>query len=661
MDVGTGDLDNDCGSSAAFFENEETRSKLITISTSTWASYKSPTSEFQKIANILSVSLKSKLADTQNERGGNSCPILKVYREILKDSRKVERIWEHLSIAFDNAKKEKEKDLGYLRRQMSMTDFFQKKQTVAQAQNCTTQNRVNQSEQQEIEKAVAGTSEDLVVKERNQTNVQKLFTVFGISGASTVQKSLKISSLDSNKLEKTINLLQKLLGLLKSHDEKSAWTQRKSSFAVEKSNFLDVFDGVKTKIEKLVKLCDRSQDAKKAEELSFSEFTSHLAAKAKEAENLYKHLFLQINGVEFRKKMSSLIHKLQKQISRIDGQKDAATKRQFEITSGRSGKSWNECLQDLSDWLPSSKNGNITLDHFERCKSFFLALKIQQHDFTDAAELLDYLNLFEKRKTALKVLNENLPMMILEKGERVLVIDTDQFLQSPRMMADFTQLMMNDPDDTQNKSLDASNIKPGPEFERKTGSGRKRKIDEDPRILEVSRNYAESAGIAAHSRRREIVGNFGFTMKTLHKVVTSKLFPQDPDKAPSLKTLRRMFEPPNKLRNTSSYYKADIAARPGIKMNQESANGGAHEHRHQAFSLVKSAREFYSLFPHECVQMSCDNKVCVLKFMIHVVVDVKFSFFLLSGQDGKRRSTSRQQIEQSLWEILHDRPGPQLL
>ena len=617
MDEGTGDPENDQRSTATFLENEETRSKLLTISTSTWSSFKSPTSEFQKIANILCCSLKSKLSDTQYEKGGKSCPILTLYREILKDSSKVKRIQEHLSIAVDNVKTEKEKDLGFLRRQMSMTDFFQKKQTKAQAQNRTTENRVNQSEkgtvQQQIEKAVAVISNDLVVKEGNQTNLQKLFTILEISGASAVQKSLKISSLDSDKLEKTLNPLQKLLGLLKYHEEKSAWTQRMSSFAMEKSNFLDDFDGIKTKFKKLVELCDRGQDAQKAEELSFSEFTSHLAAKAKEAENLYKNLFLQINGVEFKKKMSSLTHKLQKQISRIDSQKDRVTKRQFEITCGRSGKSWNECLQDLSDWLPSSKAGNITLDHFERCKSFFLALKIQQHDFIDAAMLLDFLNVFEKRKTALKVLSENLPMMVLEKGERVLVIDTEQFLQSPRMMADFTQLMMNNPDDTQKKmslDLDASKIKPGPEFERKTGSGRKRKIDEDPRILEVSRNYAESAGIAAHSRRREIVGNFGFTMKSLHKVVTSKLFPQDPEKAPSLKTLRRMFEAPSKRRNACSRYKADIAARPGIKMNDESAKGEAHEHRHEAFSLVKTAREFFSLFPRETVQISGDNKVC---------------------------------------------------
>ena len=119
-------------------------------------------------------------------------------------------------------------------------------------------------------------------------------------------------------------------------------------------------------------------------------------------------------------------------------------------------------------------------------------------------------------------------------------------------------------------------------------------------------------------RRRETVGNFGFSMNTLHKVVTKKLFSQDPDKAPSIITLRRLFEAPSKARNISKRYMSDIAARPGVKRNEQSANGGPHEHRHEAFSLVKSAREFFSLFSHESVQISADNKVCphISKFIL---------------------------------------------
>ena len=130
--------------------------------------------------------------------------------------------------------------------------------------------------------------------------------------------------------------------------------------------------------------------------MSFEDFTSFLSEKAKEASNLYKTLFLKITGIEFKKQMSSLIHKLQKQISKHD--REASIKKNFEIASGRSGRSWNECLADLSDWAPTDKNGNITIDHFERCKSFFLSLKISQHEFARAQELLDYLNVVEKKK-----------------------------------------------------------------------------------------------------------------------------------------------------------------------------------------------------------------------------------------------------------------------
>lgn len=343
MEEGSGGAGQDQGSSdVAFFDKNETREKLALITTSTWASFKSPTSEFQKIVNILCVSLKSKMADTQHEKGGKSCPILSIYREILnKDQISKDKILrEHLAIAFQNIEKEKEKDLGHRRRQMSMKDFFQKAKTMTQTQTPrTTQLRGNLTvhEEQPESQIAAGTLSDPVAKGRNQTNLQKLFSVLQISGqASTVEKSLKILSQDSDKLVRTIDLLQKLLRLLKTHEEKSAWTQKKSMFAVEKRKFLDDFDALKTNFEKLVQLCDRGQDTQKSEELSFAEFTAYLSAKAKEADNLCKNLFLQINGADFRKKMSSLIHKLQKQISQIESHKEAGTKKQIEITCGRS-------------------------------------------------------------------------------------------------------------------------------------------------------------------------------------------------------------------------------------------------------------------------------------------------------------------------------------
>ena len=74
--------------------------------------------------------MKSKMANTQHEKGGKSCQILNRYREILKDSHKFEKIKDLLVTAFENVKEEKEKDLGHLRRQVSMTSFLKKKSTL---------------------------------------------------------------------------------------------------------------------------------------------------------------------------------------------------------------------------------------------------------------------------------------------------------------------------------------------------------------------------------------------------------------------------------------------------------------------------------------------------------------------------------------------------
>ena len=55
---------------------------------------------------------------------------------------------------------------------------------------------------------------------------------------------------------------------------------------------------------------------------------------------------------------------------------------------------------------------------------------------------------------------------------------------------------------------------------RKEGSGRVRIVQNNPEVLDKARSYAESAGMAAHDRRRSEVGRFGSDWK----VSMSKVF-----------------------------------------------------------------------------------------------------------------------------------------
>ena len=595
-------------SSTDFFKRDETIKNLQDIMTSSWAPYESPKSQFHKIVTILCVAHRSKLADTQHEKGGKSCPILNLYRELLDDTQMTSRLRCFMKKALENLKDEKESDLGYSKRQTSISDFFTKKsnETLPKSslldQARATPFLPRGTDESGKHKAASNTNN------QETSNFQKLFDVLNVSGADKVEKALKINSVESETLLKSAVIIEKLLRLKRSLDHKAHWIQGNSKFAQERIHVLSRIEEMKRQLTKLVELCDREQDAHKATTLPMEDFTAYLQNKVQEANKLSKDLFLQLNDINFRNKISNLIRKIQKRLSRLDNTK-SSTSSDLEVICGKSGSSWNECLQTLSDWRPTEYNGNITLDHFERCKSFFISLQINQDDFADANKLLDFLKIAEKRKKVLNTLVENLPLMLLQKNEEILVIDTVQFLQSKRMLVEFTQLFTDESNPDPDKLEDNDNtIETGPHIE-DGRKGKKRKVDGDPRILEVARDYAESAGVASHSRRRETVGRFGFTMTDLHKVITSKLFSQDPSKAPSVATLRRFFEPPSKARKTRDLYKSDIQARPGIKMNEDSSYGGPHAHRHQCFSSVKAVREYWSLYPHETVVIAGDNKV----------------------------------------------------
>lgn len=130
---------------------------------------------------------------------------------------------------------------------------------------------------------------------------------------------------------------------------------------------------------------------------------------------------------------------------------------------------------------------------------------------------------------------------------------------------------------------------------RAEGSGRRRIIEENPGILTVVRSFTETAGVAAHRRRHDESGRFGFTIKDVHDVVKEKLFKNNPNDAPSEKTLRRLFEPPSKAARSQTYYKSYISARPGTKSNCAPAGGERHPHQHECFSMMKIIRLVYHL------------------------------------------------------------------
>ena len=181
----------------------------------------------------------------------------------------------------------------------------------------------------------------------------------------------------------------------------------------------------------------------------------------------------------------------------------------------------------------------------------------------------------------------------MARRERIVIlINVTTFLQSQSMIID----MMMAVEEAKGNLIDEE-YKEGvlPEVSRKPGSGRVRAVVSNPQILESAIKFSESAGVSAHDRRRSDVGHFGFTMPALHEFIKNSCFPDNADQAPSMKTLRRLFEPPDSKHKASAYYKGDIKARPGTKKNDAPGSGEAHPHRHECSSVFKMSRYSISL------------------------------------------------------------------
>ena len=185
-----------------------------------------------------------------------------------------------------------------------------------------------------------------------------------------------------------------------------------------------------------------------------------------------------------------------------------------------------------------------------------------------------------------------LPLLLVKKGQIQILMSVTAFLKSREMMEDFIEIVKGRETDNEEKNTEIE-VKPGevPVRERVKGSGRPNLVEKMPEILETVKDYCGVAGVAAHSRRRTNVGTIGFSIPNVHKVVKDKLFSENPEKCPSLNTIRRIFEPPHQQHRSKSLFKSLIPALPGRKRNDETArDDGGHPHRHACFSFFRKSR-----------------------------------------------------------------------
>ena len=119
-----------------------------------------------------------------------------------------------------------------------------------------------------------------------------------------------------------------------------------------------------------------------------------------------------------------------------------------------------------------------------------------------------------------------------------------------------------------------------------------------------------SKGVAAHCKRRNETGMLGFRIPILKLYIQKKFFKDDPSKAPSLSTVRRLFQAPSHCARAQSEYHEVIKARP-VSVRNDDVAGSSHSHSHICFSMVKMVRELCSKHSEVATVWSVDDKAKV--------------------------------------------------
>jgi len=582
-----------------FLNMDENKIKLQELQRSKYVIYKTPKSDHENVMNIFSVSHEKKPKDG---REAKECNILKLWRSLSERNCLSTNVPAELSKALENVKKEKP--------QASIKDFFSSQPKPSTSSNVPAPAAVV---------IVETNNNDTRPQSNNQPERSKQLGVFGVS---IIEEQMIKSQLtiDENFLIKkeTFDQIKAVKSLLVEVDKKQSWEVDKARNTVKKNALIDTLKSFESSFKELVDLCNTEKHFEEAKTLPLETCARFLQEKSEEANTLARELMLKINSEEFKKDLQDVKTFLQRRISNMEKRHEQKIDTSIEIKCCKSSSSWEDCLNEIEqrEWMPTGRNGFVEIKHFLLCKDIFQHLELRGDEFIQGEFLLQCLGLPRDHKIRIfEALVNNLPIIMArskdDKGH-VIFISVSTFLSSQTLVQDLMELC-----DVQKGSNEESFEVVQGEVEKsdKTGrSGRTREVVKNPLILEKANQFvnscgADATGPSAEERRRDNTGRVGFVMQDLWEFIRDTLYADNQSKCPSISTLRRTFEAPNKHRNASSYYKADLEVRTATKRNDAAGGDGKqHGHRHECFTDVRLSREFCEYFREDCVVISADNK-----------------------------------------------------
>ena len=251
------------------------------------------------------------------------------------------------------------------------------------------------------------------------------------------------------------------------------------------SQIFEDLKSIKDSLARAVLLCDKERNHSEARDLPLEEMLDFLTKRTEEANSEVRGAFLRLRSKEFLDNLKDMNHEMRRRINYVD-LTHPPTKEDFKITCNKAASTWSECLKSLEDseWKPTSSCGNVNLNHFYTCRDMFVAAELRGEEAIQSCKLLEWLDITEKRQTALESLVENLPLLMVQAGDVTILLNVSTFLKSDSLMAQLMTIAKEEKSfaDNQNKDLNTTEGTV-PNITRKPGSGRKRIVEERPEIF----------------------------------------------------------------------------------------------------------------------------------------------------------------------------------
>ena len=480
----------------SFFQLDDIETKVALLSSSPYATYKTPSTNCHKIVNILNVARSKKIIGLQN--GSKDCAILKAYREMIK--LPADQLLANVKDEFEKAMKM----FRVSKKQTCINQFFKP------LNPDSVNTRIVSSDRENNTTIASQTGNKTSSKEQISSRMEEsVLHVLGLSDdeVKLIKTGLKIDE-DLFQCKFVASKIRDFYSNEEILSEKTAWETKKSKFATSKNHVKTELDESRELFKAVASLCDKEKGMQEVKNLPLEEAGPFLVERAREANSEAKRGFLKLLSPGLKDNLKELNHYMRKRMSNID--KSYSKDTEIKFSCFKAQFSWAECLVHLeeTDWKPTLKKGHVKIEHFYSCFEHFRSAELRGDEYLDSEDLLDWLQVKESRRLVLNTLVENLPILMARKGGKTALINVTSFLDSKFLIED---LMEASGKEKQNK-FDDIEVTEGvvPHVPRKEGSGRVPIVNES--ILEKVREYSQSAGMASHERRREDVGRVGFVM-----------------------------------------------------------------------------------------------------------------------------------------------------